>query len=211
VQNATDIVTAPLLRLAEGSKWTYLGITAAIGIAFATTFALLGRGHAFHPRKFLQIAVEGVVYAFFMRFGASFLVGKLFAGNIKQEGSLVGLVMSLGAGFYEELAFRVVLFGLGAKLLIWLVARQKVDLVAAETLRPTLRVATLMFIWAFVCAATFSAVHYLGSYADAFELTSFTFRMFLGLALTLIYVTRGFAAAVWTHALYDVWVLVLPR
>jgi len=26
--------------------------------------------------------------------------------------------------------------------------------------------------------------------------------------LTLVYATRGFAAAVWTHALYDIWVLV---
>ena len=40
------------------------------------------------------------------------------------------------------------------------------------------------------------------------ELVSFTFRAVLGLILTLIYVARGFAAAVWTHALYDVWVLV---
>ena len=37
---------------------------------------------------------------------------------------------------------------------------------------------------------------------------SFLFRLVLGLVLTLIFVTRGFAAAVWTHALYDVWVLV---
>ena len=210
VQNATDIVTAPLLRLAEGSKWMYVAITAVIGVAFATAFTVLGRGRAFHPRKFIQIALEGVVYAFFMRFGASFVVGRLFAGNIKQEGPLVGLVMSLGAGFYEELAFRAVLFGLGAKLLVWLVTRQKVELVA-DTVRPTLRAAMLMIIWAFVCAGIFSGVHYVGTYADAFQLTSFTFRLFLGLALTLIFVTRGFAAAVWTHALYDVWVLVLPR
>jgi hypothetical protein len=210
VQNATDIVTAPLMRLAEGNKWIYVGITGAIGLAFATVFALIGRGHAFRPRKFLQIAIEGVVYAFFMRFGASFVVGKLFAGNIKDEGRLVGLVMSLGAGFYEELAFRVVLFGLGAKLLVWLVTKQRLVLVGEST-RPTFRAGMLMFMWAFVAAIIFSGVHYIGAYGDAFQLTSFTFRMFLGLALTLIYVTRGFAAAVWTHALYDVWVLVLPH
>jgi hypothetical protein len=45
--------------------------------------------------------------------------------------------------------------------------------------------------------------------ADGFQLISFTFRAVLGLLLTLIFATRGFAAAVWTHAIYDVWVLVL--
>jgi hypothetical protein len=210
VQNATDIVTAPLMRLSEGNKGVYIGITAAIGLAFATAFAILGRGQAFRPRKFLQIALEGVVYAFLMRFGASYVVGRLFAGNIKDEGHLVGLVMSLGAGFYEELAFRVVLFGLGAKLLVWLIAKERLFLVAPGT-RPSVRAMMLMFIWAFVAAAVFSGVHYVGAYGDKFELASYAFRMFLGLALTLIYVTRGFAAAVWTHALYDVWVLVLPH
>ena len=41
--------------------------------------------------------------------------------DIADRGRFVGFVMSLGAGFYEELTFRVVLFGLGAKLLVWLV------------------------------------------------------------------------------------------
>ena len=54
----------------------------------------------------------------------------------------------------------------------------------------------------------FSAIHYIGPMSDAFQLPSFLFRLVLGLVLTLIFATRGFAAAVWTHALYDVWVLV---
>ncbi len=210
VQNATDIVTAPLLKLAEGDRTAYVGITAGIGLAFATVFWFVGRGQALRPRKFLQIALEGVLYAFLMRFGAGFLVDKIFAGNIKEQGPLVGMVMSLGAGFYEELAFRVLLFGLGAKLLVWLVARERYGLFTVGV-RPSLRAMTLMFVWAAVAAAAFSGVHYVGAYGDPFQLTTFTFRMFLGLALTLIYATRGFAAAVWTHALYDVWVLVLPH
>lgn len=32
--------------------------------------------------------------------------------------------------------------------------------------------------------------------------------MTCGLVLTAIYAFRGFAPAVWTHALYDVWVMV---
>ncbi len=58
-------------------------------------------------------------------------------------------------------------------------------------------------------AAVFSGVHYVGALGESFELRSFAARAVLGLALTLVYATRGFAAAVWTHALYDVWVLVL--
>ena len=65
-----------------------------------------------------------------------------------------------------------------------------------------------MLGWAIACATIFSAVHYIGPMSDAFQLPSFVFRLVLGLVLTLIFATRGFAAAVWTHALYDVWVLV---
>jgi hypothetical protein len=52
-------------------------------------------------------------------------------------------------------------------------------------------------------------MHYLGALGDPFDMKSFVARMVLGLMLTLVYAMRGFAAAVWTHALYDVWVLVL--
>jgi hypothetical protein len=209
VKNATDIVTGALLSLSAGDTAKYLLATLAIGVIFAGTFALLGRGQAFRPKKFLQIAVEGIVYAVVMRLVAGITVGSLFAGPIKDEGRFVGFIMSLGAGFYEELAFRVILFGLGAKLLVWLFVKQKVTLTGTEAASNfSWRALAVMFGWSFVCAIIFSAVHYIGPMSDAFELRSFTFRMLLGLALTLIYVARGFAAAVWTHAVYDVWVLV---
>jgi hypothetical protein len=211
VQNATDMVTGALLRLSEGNKATYLLATFAIGVIFAGAFALLGRGQAFRPRKFLQIAGEGVVYAVLMRIVAGYVVGSVFAGpsSIKDEGRFVGFIMSLGAGFYEELAFRVVLFGLGAKVLVWLFAKQKMDITGTTpTSRFSFKTLVIMVGWSVVCAVIFSAVHYIGPLSDSFQLPSFLFRLVLGLVLTLIFATRGFAAAVWTHALYDVWVLV---
>jgi len=36
------------------------------GVVFAGVFAILGRGQAFRPAKFAQIALEGVVYAIFV-------------------------------------------------------------------------------------------------------------------------------------------------
>jgi hypothetical protein len=63
--------------------------------------------------------------------------------------------------------------------------------------------------WGVVAAAVFSGWHYIGSLGDSFDMTSFVFRWVCGLVFTVIYWFRGFAPAVWTHALYDVWVLVL--
>lgn len=211
VQNATDMVTGFLLRASDGNRTTYLLATFAIGVIFAGVFAILGRGQAFHPKKFVQIAIEGVVYAIVMRVAAGMVVGSLFAGpsSIAEQGRFVGFVMSLGAGFYEELAFRVILFGVGAKILTWIFVKQKVDLTGTAPAKSfSFHALAVMAGWAVVCAIVFSAVHYIGPMSDSFQLASFTFRMLLGLALTLIYTTRGFAAAVWTHALYDVWVLV---
>lgn len=208
VKNASDLVTGPLLELANGHRENYLGITVAVGVFFAGIFALLGRGHAFRLTKFVQIAVEGGVYAVAMRIGADYLVGRLSIGASVAGDPLSGVVMSMGAGFYEELAFRVILFGLGAKVLVWLVAREAINLVE-RTPRLTAKAILIVGGWGIFAAAIFSGVHYVGPFGDKFELGSFAFRLLLGLALTLIFGTRGFAAAVWAHALYDVWVLVL--
>ena len=47
-----------------------------------------------------------------------------------------------------------------------------------------------------------------GALGDPFDPKSFVFRTVCGLVFTAIYQVRGFAPAVWTHALYDIWVLV---
>lgn len=211
IQNATDFLTRGLLRAADGDTARYLGLTGAIAAVFAAVFAIAGRGQGFAPRKFLQIAVEGVLYAIMMRIAAGYLVTRVFAGPpaIAESSRFSGMIMALGAGFYEELAFRAILFGLGLKVIVWLFTREKVKLLGARSFRITVRSAVITVIYGLLCAALFSGMHYIGELSDAFDMKSFLFRFFLGVSLTLIYATRGFAAAVWTHALYDVWVLVL--
>ncbi len=196
IRNASDLVTGELMQLAEGSKAIYLLLTLSIGVVFAGVFGWLGRGQAFRITKFVQIAVEGVVYAFLMRLIGSYVVGALFAGRVSVSG-FPGVIMSFGAGFYEELTFRALLFGGGAYFLR--------KLTFAGTIRGTI----MTWGWAVVCAAIFSGMHYVGPMGDTFQLQSFVFRFVLGMTLTFIYVFRGFAAAVWSHAFYDVWVMVL--
>jgi hypothetical protein len=200
IRNASDVVTGVFMQLAEGNKGVYLLITLAVGVAFATVFGILGRGQAFRVSKFIQIAIEGVVYAFLMRAVGAYVVGQMFAASARgaKIHGFPGFIMSLGAGFYEELTYRFLLFGVGAYVIRTLLF----------TVRGSIRGAITTWGWALVCAAAFSAMHYVGPMGDAFELKSFVFRMVLGMTLTVIFVFRGFAAAVWAHAFYDVWVMV---
>jgi hypothetical protein len=198
VRNAADPVTQELRALANQSLPLYAGLTLAVGVVFVLVLATLGRREELSGKRFALIAVEGALYAPLMRFVGSYVVGslRLAPGGGEPFGAFSGLIMSLGAGFYEEIAFRVGLFGLGALLL---------KMFFGKGLQGIL----LMAGWAVVAAAVFSGWHYVGALGDAFDLKSFVFRTVCGLVLTAIYVFRGFAPAVWTHALYDVWVMVL--
>jgi hypothetical protein len=55
----------------------------------------------------------------------------------------------------------------------------------------------------------FSGWHYVGALGDTFDAKSFVFRWVCGMVFTAIYAFRGFAPAVWTHTIYDVWVMAL--
>jgi len=103
------------------------------------------------------------------------------------------LMLSIGAGIYEELLFRVVLVGLlawGATKLLGL--RPLVAGVAATVLG----------------ALIFSAFHYIGPFGDRFDIYSFVFRTIAGLFFSGLYLLRGFGITAWTHALYDVFLLL---
>ncbi len=201
VRNAADVVTRELVALSNQSLPAYGGLTVAIGALFVGVLTVAGREQELHWQRFVWVALEAVVYAVAMRFVAAYVVGRLhldaFAGAPGIGDRFAGLVMSLGAGFYEEIAFRVVLYGLGLKLVTVLF------LGASPAKRWLVNIG-----WALVAAAVFSGWHYVGALGDPFELRSFVFRLVCGLAFTAIYTFRGFAPAVWTHALYDIWVLV---
>jgi len=100
--------------------------------------------------------------------------------------------LSLGAGLYEELFFRVILV---SGLLF--VLKQFVN-------KTYLAYALAMIL----AAGIFSFVHYIGALGDPFTIGSFLFRFLFGLALNAIYIWRGFGMAAWTHAIYDLMVIV---
>jgi hypothetical protein len=197
VRNAADVVTQELVVLAHHNRWSYAALTLGVGAFFVAVLLVIGRGQTLRWQSFAWLALEGVLYAVAMRLFAASVVGRLFL-TTGIDGRFTGLVMSLGAGLYEEIAFRVLLYGVGLKSLKVLLA-------------PSSRFGRLMLAlsWALICAVVFSAWHHLGVWGDALEARVFVFRAVCALVFTLIYVTRGFAPVVWTHVLYDVWVLAV--
>lgn len=141
---------------------------------------------------FIFMALESAVYAllvglFIQLFLSTFLIMDVNQG-ITSLSKLQLYALSLGAGIYEELFFRVLL----VSLFIWIFNFFSLNKIWIQT-------------FSIVSAALlFSGVHYIGTFGDPFELYSFLFRFLFGLTLNLIYVKRGFGIAVWTHALYDI-------
>jgi hypothetical protein len=119
-------------------------------------------------------------------------LGLLAMSPTEQMGWWTQLMVSLGAGLYEELLFRVVLVSalvaIARRVFHWRPW-------AAGT------VATV------VGALIFSAFHYVGPYGDQLELSSFVFRAIGGLVFSALFLLRGFGITAWTHALYDVFLL----
>ena len=111
----------------------------------------------------------------------------LIGGETSQK-----LALSLGAGLYEEFVFRVLL--LNGLFLV---------------LHPLLRSTVVTAVIAILAASfLFAMAHYVGSLGDAFDLHSFLFRWIAGLLFTVLYFVRGFAVTAYTHALYDIHVLL---
>jgi hypothetical protein len=103
------------------------------------------------------------------------------------------LMLSLGAGLYEELFFRVLLVGglaAGARIILGFSKRLSGVLAAVAG------------------ALIFSAFHYIGPYGDELHLQSFVFRALSGLAFSGLFLLRGFGITAWTHALYDAFLLL---
>ena len=202
LRNGADVLLRTLL--ATGGIHSTLAFTAILA-AGAAVLIVRERRREQVPLQagvFAGMMFESVIYA--MVFGT--VVGTLSGwilggfrlaadpgGAVGKMSAADGLVLSLGAGFYEELLFRVLLVG---------------GLIAVFKSAGVGKTATR--VWAAVLAAfLFSGFHYIGPYAYPLELSSFTFRFLSGLALNALFITRGFGIAAWTHALYDVYVLVL--
>lgn len=199
IRNGADVLLKSLFIMLGGRRGLVAFDLLLAGTGAWLVWRDLRRGGGLRAGVFAVMLLESVAYA--AAFGA--VTGWITSAILSHTPRLavaasagVGaldlrtqLVVSLGAGIYEELLFRVLL----VSGMVW-VGRRVLGLgpLAAGV------AATL------AAALVFSAFHYVGPYADRFAVASFTFRFVAGVLLSALYLLRGFGITAWTHALYDV-------
>jgi hypothetical protein len=102
------------------------------------------------------------------------------------------LVLSVGAGIYEELVFRLIAFTLLAVLLL-------------DIMKVRRSIAGPLIV--LIPAILFSLYHYLGP--EHFSWRSFIFRMLAGAYFGGIFLCRGFGVTAGSHAAYDILIVLL--
>ena len=199
-RNGVDLVSVGLQRLmshADDPTLLYLGFYGLLAAIDVGLYFWLRKQNRLHPHWLLPLFAECLLYALVTGVLSSAATTRLLGletadGDGRRHFGLVaGLIVSAGAGLHEELFFR--LLGIGVVARLWL---------GKEWNAPSWRLLGLVL----ASSVVFSLAHYL---AEPFALTSFVFRAVSGIVFATLFLTRGFAVAAWTHALYDAWVIIL--
>ena len=199
VRNGADVLLRTLLAALGGPR----GLALFTVLIAGAGLVLVWRDRRQHPAPlargaFAAMLGESALWALLLGGATAVITAVLLDPLLVQAGPIQSLsvpqriVLSAGAGLYEELVFRVMLVGGmagGGLMLGWS--------------RPTAVIVAILG-----SALIFSGFHYVGPYGDPFQLASFTFRAVAGILLSGLYVARGFGIAAWSHAIYDVMVLV---
>lgn len=191
-RNGVDWVSGATLALLDRSGLAYVGVTLAYAAGLLGAGLWLRGRSQVRPAALWPVLGEGLLWALLMMGTVGWATGVLVGAQAgaAPAGPLTKVVMAAGAGFHEELVFRVGLFGGGAHVLRRL-ALPRVGAFAVAGVGSSL---------------LFSAAHYVGPMGEAVGLASFAFRFLAGAFLAAVYWFRGFAVAVYGHALYDLMV-----
>jgi hypothetical protein len=196
--NGVDFVTALMDLLARRSGVAYGVVLMVLVAGYGVLLWWLRRRGRFDPAYFVPVLFESTVYAALMGSLIVFVVHRVLhlaavPAASPPRGLAAAVVVSAGAGFYEELVFRAGILGGGAALLR-----------LAGVRRPAAAAVALA-----VSAVLFSLAHHFVIGSEPFALDRAVYRALAGAVFGGIFLARGFAVGAYTHALYDLFVLLL--
>lgn len=185
-----DLVSTVTFALLDASVSAYVVTTLGLALLLSSIAWVQQKRGAVPSWAIGRVLLESALYALLLLVTVGYLVYRLGGGQaLPPEAALSvfdKLVLAAGAGFHEELIFRGVLVSGGAFLL------RKLGLPRGSAFVVTVIAASFAFA---VC-------RFVGPLGEAFGLEALLYHALAGVALASIYVLRGFAVAVYTHAFY---------
>jgi hypothetical protein len=192
IRNGADVLLTGAFISLFGPRGPLIFMALVIGISVYLIWR--DRKGPMRPRyfgvMFAESALLSVVFGVVVGMATMRILG--LSSPATAPSALAKLTLSIGAGLYEELLFRVILVALIANAMRFIGFSKLFAGIVATVLG----------------AVIFSAFHYIGSLGDTFTPQSFVFRTVAGLAFSAMYLLRGFGITAWTHALYDIAVMM---
>jgi hypothetical protein len=138
-----------------------------------------------------RVLLESLAYSLFLLATAGWAAYRLAQGAAppaaRELGVLDKVVLAAGTGFHEEVVFRVLLVsGLGA-LLLRITKWPRTAALSGAVL---------------VSSLAYASCRHIGPLGDPFAADIFLYHTLAGVGFAAIYLARGFAVAVYTHAFY---------
>ena len=103
--------------------------------------------------------------------------------------------LSIGAGIWEEILFRVGAITFTVYLLKYILSYAHLFAISFAIISSAL---------------LFSLFHYIGQFGDLFTFRSFYIRTIAGIILGILYIFRGFGITAYTHIFYDISIISIP-
>lgn len=146
-----------------------------------------------YPAVLAESLAYGLLLWQLMPLIIAYVVPLAQSAGVRSAGMADEIILSIGAGLYEEIVFR-----LGLMSLLYYIALKIFDkkwLAAAAAI--------------LVSSLLFSAAHYIGptDASTAEFVRSFTYRVLGGMFFAALYIYRGLAVACYSHAFYDILVV----
>ena len=192
-KNTADIIVKKPFEI-FGNNATLAFNSLIIIISFFSIF-YIEKKNRLNCGIFIPMFLESAAYGFFLGYVTLFFAHGYLPfdiTNLYVQGFIKGIIISLGAGIYEEILFRMLLLS-------------TLYFIIVKALRTNPIIGSLSSI--LICAFIFSIMHYIGPTGDSYSISSFSFRLVAGIVLSAIFVFRGLGIAVYTHAIYDILVI----
>ena len=193
IKNTADVIVKKPFELFGDSAT--LVFNSLIIITSLCSIFYIEKKNRLSCKIFIPMLFESAAYGFALGYVILFFVHGYLPfdiTNLYAQSFIKGIIISLGAGVYEEILFRMLLLSV-------------TYLIVVKALKINPAIGSLCSI--LICAFIFPGMHYIGSSGDTFTIHSFSFRLVAGIILSAIFIFRGLGIGVYTHAIYDILVI----